>query len=397
MKTLATLFTFGLVPVALLAAAAPNGTQSAPAPMVAPQAPSKVASPSLQIPAEAAGQVPAATAQTLAPAPTAKPAPAQVLAGPESTQAASPAHVPKLDAGSSAQKRRAPRASAVEARAPVLVPEQSTTDRPLAAATSEFSPQEQAALAIARRWRDSSSNNSLTPVAGRDGTVRFLYGATQPRIVCAVLQVCDIELQRGEQVNSLNIGDQRWVIEPAVSGAGATEVVHLVIKPQDVDLETTLMVATNRRTYHMLLRSHRSEYIPRVAFIYPEEAAAKWDAIAKREAVEKADSTIPSTGEVLGELSFDYRVEGSAPWKPVRVYNNGQKTVIQMPASIAQTEAPTLLLVRKDGGVFTDEETAMVNYRVQNDRYIVDSLFDRAILIAGVGSSQDRITITRGK
>jgi type IV secretory pathway VirB4 component len=36
-------------------------------------------------------------------------------------------------------------------------------------------------------------------------------------------------------------------------------------------------------------------------------------------------------------------------------------------------------------------------YRVQNDRYIVDSLFDKAILITGVAGNQDRITITRGK
>ena len=53
--------------------------------------------------------------------------------------------------------------------------------------------------------------------------------------------------------------------------------------------------------------------------------------------------------------------------------------------------------MRKDGGVFIDDETVMVNYRVQGDRYIVDSVFDKAILIAGVGSSQDRVTIQRGK
>ena len=60
-----------------------------------------------------------------------------------------------------------------------------------------------------------------------------------------------------------------------------------------------------------------------------------------------------------------------------------------------QTEAPTLLVVRKEGGLFSDDETALVNYRVQGDRYIVDTIFDKAILIAGVGRSQDRVTITR--
>ena len=68
-----------------------------------------------------------------------------------------------------------------------------------------------------------------------------------------------------------------------------------------------------------------------------------------------------------------------------------------MPTAMSQTEAPTLLVVRKDGGLFTDDETVMVNYRVQGDRYIVDTIFDKAILIAGVGSSQDKVTIVKGK
>ena len=54
-----------------------------------------------------------------------------------------------------------------------------------------------------------------------------------------------------------------------------------------------------------------------------------------------------------------------------------------------------VLVVRKDGDLFSDEENILVNYRVQGARYIVDTVFDKAILIAGVGSSQDRVTITR--
>ena len=256
---------------------------------------------------------------------------------------------------------------------------------------------EKAALAIARRWQDGGPT-AMGPTAGRDGTIRFAFGTTQPSIVCAVLQVCDVELQAGEQVNSINLGDSaRWLVEPAITGVGASEVQHLIIKPQDVGLETSLVVTTNRRTYHFLLRSHRTKFMPRVAFSYPEDAAAKWDALRSREVKERRDATIPQTGEYMGNLNFDYTLAGDARWKPVRVYNDGRKTIIQMAAAMAQTEAPTLLVVRRDGGVFTDEETVLVNYRVQGDRYIVDSVFDKAILIAGVGSNQDRVTIQRGK
>jgi type IV secretion system protein VirB9 len=256
---------------------------------------------------------------------------------------------------------------------------------------------EKAALAIAKRWQDGGPAAGM-PTAGSDGTIRFTFGTIHPSIVCAVLQICDVELQQGEIVNSINIGDAaRWFVEPAITGAGASETQHLIIKPQDVGLETSLVVTTNRRTYHFLLRSHRSQFMPRVAFSYPEDAAAKWDALRNREIKEKREATLPQTGEYMGDLNFDYAVTGEARWKPIRVYNDGRKTIIQMSTAMAQTEAPTLLVVRKDGGVFTDEETVMVNYRVQGDRYIVDSVFDKAILIAGIGSNQDRVTIKKGK
>lgn len=260
-----------------------------------------------------------------------------------------------------------------------------------------LTPQEKAAVAIAKRWRDAGATG-MKPVAGPDGSIRYLFGAQQPSIVCAVLQVCDVELQAGEQVNSIQLGDTaRWTIEPAISGAGTAEVQHLIIKPMDVGLETSLVVTTNRRTYHLRLRSHRTEFMPRVGFTYPEEAVAKWDAMKSREGRDKRERTIAQTGEYLGDLSFAYDVAGSAAWKPVRVYNDGVKTIIQMPAAMAHTEAPTLLVVRRDGGLFTEAETVMVNYRVQGDRYIVDTVFDKALLIAGVGSGQERVTITRGK
>ena len=258
-----------------------------------------------------------------------------------------------------------------------------------------LTPQEQAAIAIATRW-EAGSATGMKPVAGANGGIKYVYGAQQPSIVCAVLQVCDVALEAGEIVNSINLGDTaRWTIEPAITGSGPGEVQHLIITPMDVGLETSLVVTTTRRTYHFRLRSHRTQYMPHVSFTYPQDAMAKWAAIKSRQVQHRTDNTISSTGEYLGDLSFDYDVSGTAPWKPVRVFNDGRKTIIQMPRSMEQTEAPTLLVVRRDGGVFRDPETVMVNYRVQGDRYIVDAVFDKAILIAGVGSGQDRVSITR--
>lgn len=255
--------------------------------------------------------------------------------------------------------------------------------------------QEKAGLDISRKWIASTAA-SVKPVPGPDGSIRFLFGQSQPSVVCAVMQVCDVELEPGEQVSSVNVGDAvRWLVEPALSGTGANAVQHMVIKPLDVGLETSLMVTTDRRTYHMRLRSHRTEYMPRVAFTYPDAVEAKWAAVKRQAAV--AQSTPPPAEKkpYLGDLDFGYRISGNAPFKPARVYNDGVKTVIEMPPTFSQSEAPTLLVIRESGSFFRKDEEVMVNYRLQDGRYIVDTLFRKAVLVAGVGVAQRRITIER--
>ena len=249
-----------------------------------------------------------------------------------------------------------------------------------------LTPQEREALKISQKWQDGGN---LKPVQGPDGSVRFIYGATQPSIVCAVMQVTDIELEPGEVINSLHIGDNaRWLLEPALTGSGSAEVQHISLKPTDVGLETSLVATTNKRPYHIRLKSDRRQYMPKVSFVYPGAVMARWQSQnSKQEAVRK-EKTLPDTGEYMDNLDFNYQIEGKASWKPVRVYNDGQKTIIQMGKTMR--EAPTLLLLR--GG-----ETVMANYRLQGDRYIVDDVFEKAILIAGVGGNQTKVTITKGK
>jgi len=260
----------------------------------------------------------------------------------------------------------------------------------------KLTKQERSAINISKKWQGNSASN-IGPTHGEDGSVRFVFGAQQPSIVCAVLQVCDVELQPGETVNSVHVGDQaRWIIEPAITGQGTNKVQHLIIKPMDVGLETSLVATTNRRSYHMRLRSHRSEFMSRVGFIYPDEANEKWQALKERNAYTRHESTSSAENpHYLSNLDFNYSVEGNADWKPVRVYNDGQKTVIEMPKAMTQTEAPALLLLSREGWLFRDEETAIVNYRLQGERYIVDTLFDKAILVSGISGNQSRVTIRR--
>ena len=84
-------------------------------------------------------------------------------------------------------------------------------------------------------------------------------------------------------------------------------------------------------------------------------------------------------------------------WKPVRVYDDGKKTIIEMPDELQYRTAPALMLLADKGGLFSDEVTEIVNYRMQDNRYIVDCLFDTAILTLDLDSKEQRVVITRAK
>jgi len=256
---------------------------------------------------------------------------------------------------------------------------------PILATTStaqEMSANEAKGTSLSGKWRGSRG----LVTKGADGKVIFLYGEVQPSVVCSPLQVCDIELQAGEIIRDVLVGDTvRWKVEPATSGAVGGQAVHLIVKPSEPDLLSSMVVTTSRRTYHIQLKSHQTQYMARVGFDYPDEVNQKLAEInARMEA-----NTIPGAAVPAENLNFGYRTSGRARWKPTRVYSDGTKTYIQFPSSFASQDAPVLFVV--SGG-----ENRIVNYRVKGTMMIVDYMVDRAVLVSGVGWKQEKITIKRG-
>ncbi|WP_434730474.1 P-type conjugative transfer protein TrbG [Rhizobium binae] len=238
-------------------------------------------------------------------------------------------------------------------------------------------------VSISGQWRGSRG----LVTKGADGKVIFLFGEVQPSVVCSPLQVCDIELQGGEVVRDVLVGDTvRWKVEPATSGAAGGQAIHLIVKPSEPGLLTSMVVTTSRRTYHIQLKSHPSQYMARVGFEYPEDVSAKLaDMNARLEA-----STIPGAGVPAEQLNFSYSLSGRAGWRPTRVYSDGLKTYIQFPRSISGQDAPVLFVT--SGG-----QNRIVNYRMKNDMMVVDYHVDRAVLVSGVGWKQEKVTIRRGE
>jgi type IV secretion system protein VirB9 len=194
------------------------------------------------------------------------------------------------------------------------------------------------------------------------------------QLYAAVNQVTDIALEAGEKLVSVSAGDTvRWVVGDTSSGEGKDAQVHILVKPIGIDLETNLVITTDRRTYHLEMRSSQSTYMASVSWTYP---ASELLALKKQRAEIEA-AAVAEPGINVEQLRFRYRIEGDAPWKPVRVFDDGAKVYIQFPSGLAQSEAPPLFVIGSDG------KPALVNYRVRGTTYIVDRLFAAAELRLG--------------
>jgi type IV secretion system protein VirB9 len=210
------------------------------------------------------------------------------------------------------------------------------------------------------------------------------------RLYASPGQVSDIALQPGETLVSVSAGDTvRWVVGNTSSGSGAGARAHILVKPISAGLRTNLMIATDRRTYHLELESGESAYMAALSWRYPADELVSLiqnNRRAKAQAVSSID-----TGLNLGALDFDYRITGDTPdWTPVRVFDDGRQVYIQMPDTIASTDMPPLFVLGARG------EAELVNYRIRGNYYLVDQLFSAAELRLGT-KKQTVVRIQKGQ
>jgi P-type conjugative transfer protein TrbG len=204
-------------------------------------------------------------------------------------------------------------------------------------------------------------------------------------------QVTDIALQEGEQLvgsGPVAAGDTvRWIIGDTESGAAAAKKVHILVKPTRPELVTNLVINTDRRTYHLELRSTEKTYMASVSWIYPQDELI---ALRRRNALADAAAPVDSALDI-NRLRFRYEIEGdNPPWRPMRAFDDGKKVYIEFPAGVGQGELPPLFIVGPEG-----KTSELVNYRVRGHHMIVDRLFAAAELRLGDGGAERRVRIVR--
>ncbi|MBV5277160.1 hypothetical protein JZU56_05065, partial [bacterium] len=94
--------------------------------------------------------------------------------------------------------------------------------------------QDKQALALTQSWK----RDSVKPYMVEGGKITYMHGASVPTIITSPLQACDVELEPGELINEIVVGDPRWSVENGSSGT----TPHLFIKAVDSGLESSAII-----------------------------------------------------------------------------------------------------------------------------------------------------------
>jgi type IV secretion system protein TrbG len=232
-----------------------------------------------------------------------------------------------------------------------------------------------------------------TPLRGDTRLVQFQYDPDNTFLVLSRPRaVTHIQFAPDEVIRSIASGDsQQWSLEPT------RDRRHLFVKPVHDDIETSLTVLTDQRSYQFVLRStgEGRKWYQRVNWLYPARlvvdlatgnddpspAAAAGTAIAAPASVAApAARPMPAdAGPAIApvrpdQLRFGYEIEGEAAFRPERAFDDGRFTYVQMPRGLQ--ELPALLIE-------VDDAYALSNYELRGPYLVVQRLFDRAVLRLG--------------
>jgi P-type conjugative transfer protein VirB9 len=221
-----------------------------------------------------------------------------------------------------------------------------------------------------------------TPVPGDTRLVQFEYDPDNTFLVLGrPKSLTHLEFGADERIQTVAGGDTKhWELTPTQNRR------HLFVKPIHEQIETSMTVITDKRTYQFVLRSTGAgaKWYQRVTWRYggtllldarAEEERATATAVAvKAVERERGDQVI---GEAVRpqDLRFGYTLEGEAPFRPVSLFDDGSFTWIRMPARLA--ELPALFGSGEDGAL------AIVNYVVKGDYLLAQRVMERGVLKLG--------------
>ena len=271
--------------------------------------------------------------------------------------------------------------------------------------------------------------------AYKAGLVTFTYGSGIPTVVCALLELTDLAFEKGESILSVQLGDSvRWNIESAISGSANDSVEHLIVKPLEAGLKTSMLITTDRRTYHIRLKSTEADFMPAVVFSYPNslklpskkhygddsylQYTSNYDSNEDHNDCSETNSSLKNYSSVQNvsyegnsrpalnvaatyndstqRRNYNYSVDGDSKIIPQNVYDDGKRTFIVMNNPINSSYLPVLQEISSESFLFFGEDkTNTINFTYFDNTFVVDGIYSHLRLISKNGEEKQSADVVR--
>ena len=275
----------------------------------------------------------------------------------------------------------------------------------------------------------------VTGTAYKAGLVTFAYGSGIPTVVCALLELTDLAFEKGESILSVQLGDSvRWNIESAISGSANDSVEHLIVKPLEAGLKTSMLITTDRRTYHIRLKSTEADFMPAVVFSYPNslklpskkhygddsylQYTSNYDSNEDHNDYSETNSSLKNYSSVQNvsyegnsrpalnvaatyndstqRRNYNYSVDGDSKIIPQNVYDDGKRTFIVMNNPINSSYLPVLQEISSESFLFFGEDkTNTINFTYFDNTFVVDGIYSHLRLISKNGEEKQSADVVR--
>lgn len=271
--------------------------------------------------------------------------------------------------------------------------------------------------------------------AYKAGLVTFAYGSGIPTVVCALLELIDLAFEKGESILSVQLGDSvRWNIESAISGSANDSVEHLIVKSLEAGLKTSMLITTDRRTYHIRLKSTEADFMPAVVFSYPNslklpskkhygddsylQYTSNYDSNEDHNDYSETNSSLKNYSSVQNvsyegnsrpalnvaatyndspqRRNYNYSVDGDSKIIPQNVYDDGKRTFIVMNNPINSSYLPVLQEISSESFLFFGEDkTNTINFTYFDNTFVVDGIYSHLRLISKNGEEKQSADVVR--
>lgn len=232
----------------------------------------------------------------------------------------------------------------------------------------------------------ASAQLVATPLRGDTRLVQFIFDQDNTYLVLAKPKaVTHLQFGADELIQSVAAGDTaNWELTPTKNRK------NMFIKPKYDDMNTSMTVITDKRTYQFVLQStgEGKKWYQRVSWVHGNETVLTLDASSAESAetpvsadkraiaADAPKSSMEAAPGLQAEnLRFNYEITGDAPFRPLVVFDDGRFTYFKLSASLQ--ELPALF------AVIEGNEYSLVNFEVKGDYIVAQRLLEKAVLKLG--------------